>query len=92
MGRADMQKAYNDYTEAEMTTVTSHFGDGRCSEWVGEKPVFLSSRKMHGYRVTILSKESRISVICRCPESNWTVLKPAFERIITSLKDAPNGE
>jgi hypothetical protein len=45
---------------------------------------FLKS-PLHGYRATILGGERRISFEARCRDSDWPALKPAFERVLTSL-------
>ena len=36
----------------------------------------------------MLDKEREITVICESPERNWTVLKPAFQRIMTQQHHA----
>lgn len=84
-----MEKLYPGYEEQPMKVlqVPSGMGDARYSEF--SVPGSLLSPAQHGYRVTILPTERRLTVLCLCPEKNWPELKPAFERVITSLK--PGG-
>lgn len=71
-----------------MRVVNSALGEGRCSEWSGDAGVW-GGGKMHGYRATLLSGERRVTIVCRCPESNWKILQPAFDKVLGSL--APGG-
>lgn len=41
--------------------------------------------KMCGYRATILGKDKRVTVFCTCPESDWKVLKPEFDKVLASF-------
>jgi hypothetical protein len=79
---------YADYEEKPMETVTVGFGEARCSEWTGKKSlgVLAGSEAVHGYRVTALGNERRLTVTCVCPEEDWAALKPAFEKVITSVQ------
>ena len=76
---------FDSYNELPMQTFGSPLGEARCSEWTGKKEGFLSGGKFHGYRVTILSNERRISYTCQCPEADWKNLKPSFARVLASL-------
>lgn len=67
------------YKEDAVQPFQSGFGEGRVSEWT-------AGGSLHGYRVTMLSHEREFTVICFCPERNWAALKPAFQRIISSVK------
>lgn len=67
------------YKEGDAQPFQSQFGDSRVSEWTADG-------SLHGYRVTMLTHEREITVICICPERNWAVLKPAFLQIINSIK------
>jgi hypothetical protein len=84
-----MKKTYPGYEEQPMQVlkVPAGMGDGRYSEFTVKGT--LMSPSQHGYRVTILPTERRLTVLCICPERNWPALKPAFERVITSL--GPGG-
>ena len=58
-------------------TMESKFGKVRCS------PYKNGSRR--GYRVTVLMHQTALDVFCECRESDWEVLRPAFDRFIASL-------
>ena len=69
------------YKENDPQPFTSTaFGDSRVSEWTAD------GGSLHGYRVTMLTHEREITVICICPERNWKVLEPAFLHVINSVK------
>jgi hypothetical protein len=82
---------FDSYDELPMQTFGSPLGEARCSEWTAEKEGFLSGGKFHGYRVTILSNERRISYTCQCPEADWKNLKPSFARVLQSLAASPTS-
>jgi hypothetical protein len=60
------------------TTVT----DARKSEFTGKNTL---GGSIHGYRVTALTPNRRIRVVCLCPEAEWESLKPAFDKIIMTV-------
>jgi hypothetical protein len=41
---------------------------------------------IHGYRATIIGHERAITVFCTCPEDDWAGVKPAFDKVLLSLK------
>ena len=62
--------------------MATHLGDSRKSEFTGSG---LLNGAFHGYRVTALSRDKRIRVVCRCSESQWQSLQPAFDKMIASV-------
>ena len=80
--------AVEHYQERPMQTLNTPLGEGRCSEWSGDAGRF-GGGIMHGYRATVLSGDRRIIFVCRCRESDWKTLKPAFDKMLVSL--APGG-
>lgn len=82
MDQADLTSKYQDYAEKPMHAFNAQTGDARLSEWTG---VGDGGTHMHGYRVTLLTKDVRIRLICRCPEKNWKILQPAFVKMIHSV-------
>jgi hypothetical protein len=56
--------------------------EARRAEFTGERTIGSS---IHGYRVTALTTQRRIRVVCQCPEGEWESLKPAFDKIVESL-------
>jgi len=87
--KAGMKSRIKGYEETEMRAFTSPLGEARVSEFTGEKPGFPAPVKVRGYRTTILGNERRVTVLCECPEPDWSRLKPAFNRVIGSL--GPGG-
>ncbi len=67
------------YDEGDAQAIPSASGEARVSEWT-------AAGNLRGYRVTMLGREREFTVICFCPERDWPVLRPAFQRIIGSVK------
>jgi hypothetical protein len=87
-GKKSLEEKIGDYAENAMTPFPCAFGEARLSEFTGDAGM-LKGGKTHGYRATILSGDRRVTVVCRCPESDWSTLRPAFSTILQSL--APGG-
>ena len=68
--------------EKEPVVVQTGLGEGRKSEFQGKSAFGAETR---GYRVTTLSRDYRIRVVCKCPASEWDALRPAFDKVIESL-------
>ena len=68
--------------EEKPVVVKTGFPDARKSEFSGTKTF---GGTIRGYRVTALSADKRIRVVCQCPESEWEALKPAFNKAIESV-------
>ena len=76
----DAQDEYSSYIEVAgyPQELECRLGPGRVSEF--------TSGGTHGYRATILAHSRGIVAWCTCSESEWTKLKPAFDRVLGSLK------
>jgi hypothetical protein len=87
-GEADMEETFEGYTEQPMKPLQSALGDARISEFTGktQKDMFSQGYPAHGYRATILGGEKRVTVLCYCSDKDWKNLKPAFDKVIGSLK------
>jgi hypothetical protein len=84
MGVRQMKEDYTNYQERDAVKFQSKgLGEGRRSIFIADQTL---GGKIYGYRATLLSGDRRISVICKCPATNWKELKPAFERITASLR------
>ncbi len=46
------------------------------------KPLF--GAKIRGYHATVLEGAHQLTIVCKCPDTSFDALKPAFERIIMS--------
>jgi len=69
-------------TEQASVAVATQLGDSLKSEFTGTG---LLGGAFHGYRVTALSRDKRIRVVCRCSEAQWQSLQPAFDKMIASV-------
>jgi hypothetical protein len=69
-------------TEQKPVPVKTGFPDARKSEFSGSKTF---GGAIRGCRVTALSPNKRVRVVCQCPESEWEALKPAFDKAIESV-------
>jgi len=83
MGKEEMAEAFGNYEETPAEKIDTKLGEGRKAEFTGSNTF---GGKMHGVRLTILSHDRRITVVCQCPEKNWETLKPAFDEVIDSLR------
>ena len=83
MGRKEVAERLSHYEEQPMQTMRTSLGERRYSEFTAGGGMF--SGKIHGYRVTILGGERRITVLCHCPEQDWNTLQPAFAKVVGSL-------
>jgi len=84
MGERHMKEEYSNYQEREPKPFQSKgFGEGRRSVFIADQGF---GGKVYGYRATLLAGDRRISVICTCPATNWQTLKPAFEKVIASVR------
>jgi hypothetical protein len=84
MGERHMKEDFSNYKEREPKVVQSKgIGEGRRSTFTADQTL---GGKVYGYRATYLAGDRRITVVCSCPATNWKALKPAFERVIDSLR------
>jgi hypothetical protein len=87
-GKKSAEEEYDEYAEQPMKTLQTKIGEGRFSEFTGKAGGWLAV-KVHGYRVTILGGERSVAITAKCRDADWTALKPAFEKVITSIE--PGG-
>lgn len=80
--KRQMEDNYGSYQEQPAEVLTTGLGDSRRSEFTAAGSF---GGKIHGYRVTALTRDLRVGAICECADSDWNTLKPAFEKVITSL-------
>ncbi len=82
--RRDLKEhGYGDPAEQPMQTLQTPAGEGRYSEFTAKGGAFQGDT--HGYRATILNGDRRISYMGRCRESDWSSLKPSFEKVLLSI-------
>lgn len=68
--------------EQEPVVVQTGLGEGRKAEFRGTNGF---GGEIRGYRVTTLSRDYRIRVVCQCAAADWDALKPSFDKIIESI-------
>lgn len=68
--------------EKDPMKIKTGLGEGQKSEFHGSNAF---GAETHGYRVTTLSRDYRIRVLCKCPASEWESLQPAFDKVIESV-------
>ncbi len=84
LGIRHMKDEFGNYTEREaMKFQSKGLGEGRKSIFIADGSL---GSKTYGYRATLLSGDRRITIITMCPATNWQALKPAFDKVIASLR------
>ena len=89
IGKKAMEERFQDYEESDkMQPVRCEMGEGRFSEFTAKlrEGVLGKGETCTGWRVTILGSEKEVQVRCWCPTKDWKSLKPAFEKVVLSLK------
>lgn len=86
INRESLAVKYQDYAETPTHPFQGHLGDSRLNEWTGAGE---TGTKMRGYRVTMLTPDKMITLVCRCRETDWKTLQPAFVRVIHSVDRGP---
>ena len=86
INRESLAAKYEDYSELPTHPFQARLGDSRLNEWTG---VGDTGAKMHGYRVTMLTKDKMVTLVCRCRETDWKTLQPAFVNVIHSVDQGP---
>ena len=76
---------YGDYKESEPALFKgSRLGEGRIATFHASGGGLFGS-KIKGYRVTLLTNDRRISILCECPEKQFSKLEPTFLAVCRSL-------
>lgn len=94
------QSRYKNYEEHMVPTPQTKMGgividegtkktriDGILYEWTADGNRFGLGGKKHGYRGAFAGTELIASVTCECAERDWPKLKPAFDRVMTSVAE-----
>ena len=75
---------FSDYKETAPTLFKgSSLGEGRVAAFSASGGMF--SSKIRGLRVTLLTGDRRITVLCQCPDEEFAKLKPTFLAVARSL-------
>ena len=73
---------YSDYEEQPGSMVDTGMGEGRLTEFTASGGW---GSKIKGIRVSCLGVNYQFTVMCDCPEADWTVCRPIFEHVAKSL-------
>jgi hypothetical protein len=80
-------KEYSDYKESEPGVFKgSSVGEGRVATFSASTGGILGT-KLKGYRITLLTNNRRISILCECPERDFEKLKPTFLAVSRSVSN-----
>jgi len=71
-----------DFQESAQQKLEHRLGEAVIAEFTS-KPIF--GEAIRGYHATILHGYHQITIVCRCTESEWEMLKAAFEHVISTL-------
>jgi hypothetical protein len=74
-----------DYEESEPTLFKgSNLGEGRIAGFTASAGGLFGG-KLRGIRVTLLTNDRRVTVLCSCPEKEFEKLKPTFLAVCRSV-------
>lgn len=80
----EVEREYSGYKETgEPQVLEVSLGPARKSEFTSTTSF---GSGLHGYRATVAGKDKSVHVICICPDSDWPMLQPAFDKVLSSLK------
>lgn len=83
-GAEKMKEEFGDYDEMPSKMYQGAFGETWYCEFTGKGG--FREGAIHGYRATMMGGDKRIRIIATCRESDWETLKPAFDRVLNSMK------
>ena len=71
------------YEETDAKKLTHKIGDALISEFTAAP---MLGDPVRGYRATVLFEFHQFNILCVCTESEWEILKPAFDHVIASIE------
>ena len=83
--RAKTAAEHKGYAETKIADFGGQMGDARLSEWTARGNALGFGGAMHGYRASLAGGGKTVEVVCQCLDSDWPVLKPAFQRVLISI-------
>ncbi len=79
-----VSKEYSDFKESEPTLFEgAGLGEGRIATYTASAGGLFGG-KIRGYRVTLLSNDRRVTLLCECPEGEFEKYKPTFLAVCRS--------
>jgi hypothetical protein len=84
LNQKNVADEFSDYKESAPAVLKgSTLGEGRIATFTASGGLFGS--RIRGYRVTLLTNDRRVSVVCQCPEKEFPQYKPTFLAVCRSL-------
>jgi hypothetical protein len=78
-------EGFSDYNESKPTVFKgARLGEGRISQFTASGGGLFGS-KVRGYRVTLLTNDRRITIVCHCPDKEFAGYRPTFLAVCRSL-------
>jgi hypothetical protein len=78
-------ESFNDYSESDPAVFKgSKLGEGRIAQFTATEGGLFKS-KVRGLRVTLLTNDRRITILCHCPDKEFAKHKPMFLAVCRSL-------
>ncbi len=82
--RRTASEEFSDYKESAPSLFKgSGLGEGRIASFTASGGLFGS--KLRGYRVTLLTKNRRVSILCSCPSADFKAMEPTFLAVCRSV-------
>jgi hypothetical protein len=66
--------------------------DIRLYEFTATEPWYNLGGKVHGFRGVFAGGNNIASVLCQCPEDEWSKVKPVFRHVMESIREVPRTE
>jgi predicted DNA-binding WGR domain protein len=80
-----ISKEYSDFKESEPAPFKgAALGEGRIATFTASAGGLFGG-KIRGYRVTLLTNDRRVSLLCECPEGEFEKYKPTFLAVCRSV-------
>ncbi|WP_165221078.1 hypothetical protein [Aquisphaera insulae] len=86
MYKKTVAEEFSEYKESKPVVIkAAGLGEGRIAVFNASEGGILGSTVLRGYHVTFLSRDRRVSVICRCPSGEFAKHKATFLAVCRSL-------
>lgn len=87
-----MKKRVGGFTPSDATGISLPGFDARVTEYTGTTGFLGLGGKIHGYAATVQGPKHILTMYLECPEKSWDDLKPAFQRMMLSVRlDGKSG-
>jgi hypothetical protein len=84
LAKRSTAEGFSGYSESKPAVFKgAKLGEGRISQFTASGGLFGS--KIHGFRVTLLTNDRRVSILCHCPDKEFAGYRPTFLAVCHSL-------